>query len=145
MGAQCCKRICCFFGSPTREPLRDTMGRQVCLRSFADLDNTSSEDEENLDLLSITSEVSLTAQDPVVAEPRPKKKKKKKDYKERQLTLALMQDEGGYHSPARATRTMRPKTSSNASSSSSSRLLSRPPTPKHPRTRRISPTDASVY
>ncbi|AAP50661.1 myristylated tegument protein [macacine betaherpesvirus 3] len=151
MGGQCCKRICCFFGASSGKPLRDTMGRPVCLRSFADIDNTSSEEDE-ADLISINSDrLSLASQDSMAPAPKPKKKKKKTQSAQHttqkaQLTLALMEDGDGYHSPPRVTRTYnRPSPPSKAKTPRAEKIAMRPPTPKNQRRSSSRGSYESVY
>ncbi|AEV80453.1 myristylated tegument protein [Cercopithecine betaherpesvirus 5] len=143
MGSACCKRICCFFGASARQPLRDAMGRPVCLKAFNDMDNTSDEEEE-ADLISISSDrVSLASHDSTASSSsKTKKKKKKKEgehrHHHRRPRLALMEedDEEGYHSPSRLTKTRHPSPSTSRSPCAQ-KLASRPPTPKPHRTPRL--------
>ncbi|QQL10246.1 Ja137 [Japanese cytomegalovirus] len=150
MGSQCCKRICCFFGASSGKPLRDTMGRPVCLRSFADMDNTSSEEDE-ADLLSVNSDrMSITSQDSAAPTPQSKKKKKKSQSAQKtthkaQLKLALMEDQDGYHSPPRVTRTYHHPSPPKAKTPRAEKIATRPPTPKNHRRPSSRGSYESVY
>ncbi|AAM00737.1 myristylated tegument protein [Panine betaherpesvirus 2] len=46
MGAELCKRVCCEFGAPSGDPLRDVMGRRVNLRGYDNMPHTSSSESD---------------------------------------------------------------------------------------------------